>query len=356
MMSGIGLVTSALIWLSSASGALVHSDALDVLAAARPADWLPLSAASLAGTDMAKRTVAGLNSAQADDRARYAFVLAELGRRDHAIKEALARLLNDSSRQVRLHAGVALCRLGDDRGLHAAMAALCSAPVWLRYYAAVGLWAVRTATARSVLETAEIETEPFVEDTIRQALRDWDAPRPWPVVRHTGTAGEEAEDPVEWAIGALIAETDWWWHRGAYDQCIRCNEAIVFLDPSEQEQYTNSAWLLWSTGRHTRAIGTYHRCLVAVPQSSHGPFYLGFYYLQHDDLFAAEKFLRTAVKREPTDHLARRALAHCLEKQGRLSEALAEWDILAEQRPNDGSVLVNIQRVKAAIEQQAEDR
>ncbi len=323
---------------------LTHSPLLYLLAKAQPARWLPLQAAAVHSDEVTAPAVAALKSPSAALRARAAFVLGEAGCSGGV--EALAATLRDPDRTVRLHAGVALCRLCDPRGLPAAVAALHGARPWLRYYALVGLWRLGSEPARRAVEAARSDPDPLVAYAATAAAGTWRGrPTPFRLPQSLPPVPPVGPDVVEWTVNALIAESDWWWHRGKHEQSIRCNEAVVFLAPDAEDMYTNSAWLLWSMGRHAEAIGTYHRCIAANPTSGHGPFYLGFYYMQHGDLVAAEKYLALAVRNAPDDHLARRTYAHCLENQGRLADALAQWEILRRQRPTDGSVLLNIRRL-----------
>jgi tetratricopeptide (TPR) repeat protein len=336
-------------WAFSYAGASVTAD-LDELAATRPADWQPLPVVKYTLYSASAVTRMQLAGADPSTRAQAAFLAGEIG--DTCNIPALQPLLGDPDRFVRIQAGIALCRLRNEAGLSASTAALVGTPPWVRYYAVVGLWQLGTEIALKVLARFRYGQCPLVAEAMSAAIahpRDAVSDNRSPIVAQQAEvpAPRQWADVIEAAALSLLAESDWWWHRGEYDQCVRCNDALLFFDPTFEEVYTNSAWLLWSMGRHTEAIGTYHRCIQRVGGSNHGYFYLGFYYYQHEFMNQAEPYLRRAVEMAPEDHLARRAYAHCLERLGRIPDAIAQWEAILRYRPDDGAALTNLRRLEA---------
>ena len=324
-----------------------HATKLDALAAQRPAKWLPVPVLAARAPWVAEVALGRLASADPALRQQAAFLLGDVGYQ--AGREPLVALLADPVRQVRMHAGIALCRLGDTRGLKTAAAVLGGAREWMKYYATVGLWRLGTREAEQALEDHAYGQPPLVREAIAAALGQ--------PASSIGTGAAPAEEKVkpeaaDWsdvvdaAYSAFVAETDWWWHRGVYDQCVRCNDVLTFFDPQSDNPYADSAWLLWSEGRHTRAIGMYHRCIDKCTVSNQGAFHLGFYYLQHKMPEEAEPYLGLAVKQDPSDDLARRVYAHCLEKLGRLTEAVRQWKIILLHNPSDGAARLNLGRLQ----------
>ncbi|MCX7598044.1 MAG: tetratricopeptide repeat protein [Armatimonadetes bacterium] len=321
------------------------------LADSRPAAWLPLPILVQAGDAFAVSLRPCLTSPSIPARARAAFLMGESAYPKAACW--LKPLQADGSRLVRLMAGISLARLGDETGLPAAAAALTSSRSWQRYYGVLALWTLGGERARRLAEESASGQPAFVAECLRQALHDWPVGaktrfshrRP---VEAPATLAED--DAVLAAVNAFIMESDWWWHRGVYDQVIRANDVVTFLDPTAVEQYTNSAWLLWSMGRTAEAIGEYHRCIRQNPRDPHGYYYLGTYYLQHDQPAAGMPYLQKAVELEPENPLSRRALAHCLEKIGHLDEALAQWETILKLNPTDGAALHNRDRVRKELE------
>lgn len=329
---------------------------VEAVAAARQAAWLPLPILTEAGDALAFSLRPSLASPNIAVRARAAFLMGETGCPQAG--SWLVPLLCDESRLVRLMAGISLARLGDERGLPAAAAALTSSRSWQRYYGLLALWSLGGERARRLAEAHSYGQPPFIAECFRQALHEWPAARQ--SMAASGRSAAEAPatlaeaDALLATVNAFIIEADWWWHRGVYDQVIRANDVVTFLDPTAVEQYTNSAWLLWSMGRAAEAIGEYHRCIRQNPDNPHGYYYLGTYYLQHGQPVQGLPYLQKAVQLEPEDPLSRRALAHCLEKAGRLEDALAQWEAIIKINPTDGAALRNRDRVQKMIAERAQ--
>jgi len=292
-----------------------------------------------------------LESPDAESMARSAFLLGQIAFPDSAV--LLAGRLSDPNRDVRVQSGIALACMGDARGVPACSAALGSGPSWIRYYAVYGLWCANTARARRALQKHAQGRDALVGPAIRQALKaPFAAPPPVPRQRPSAQHAPDMSPDQVWseACDVFITESDWWWHAGNYDQSMRCLEAAVFLDPHYIEGYTSIAWLQWSMGRDPAAIGTLNRAISAAPSDPEAHFGLGFHYFNTKRYASAEKPLRRAVELGG-DHLMRRTYAHCLEKLGKLREALDQWSAILEARPTDAAAQRNFARVKKLIEE-----
>lgn len=279
-------------------------------------------------------TIAASRDEGLTERRRAAFLLGLLGMAEGV--PVLEALLKDTEREVRMQAGVSLGLLGEDSGLPAARVALGYAPVWLRYYAIVSLWRVGSRRAEEALRTARPHLTPFLQECVDQALA-----KPWePVAEGVKVVSDRAHAPVEradlWgqAADALIAESDWWWHKGKYDQCIRCLEASLVFDPQNVEAYSSIGWLQWSMGRHGEAIRTYHRSIAANPQSWDAADELANYYRMQKRYALAEKYYAQAA-RLGSPAVQRRAWGHVLEILGRYDEARAVWQQILQLDAND---------------------
>ena len=321
---------------------------LDEMAARadRPS-WAPLPV-MWGHTEMVPMLVQLVRQGSVQNRIQAAFLLGQIGDRD-AIK-SLLNALDDPCRDVRIQAGIALACLGDERGQHAAWAALIGEPQWIRYYAVLGLSCLNTDRIRQDLKQIQPQQPEFIRTTITAAL---DQPAPVVAVasdRQTLTL-ERAEMDVVWngVIGAFNAETDWWWHHGDYDQCIRSMQVMLLMDPTLTEIYSDIAWLQWSMGDDTAAIGTYHRVITALPNNAWSHHYLGRHYFMTKRCKLAIPYLRKAVDLQP-DIISRRLLAHCLERTGQLEACLGHWQEMYEQSPDDPAVKLNYDRVKKLYE------
>jgi len=291
-----------------------------------------------------------LGGASAQDRIRAAFLLGRIGDRDAT--GPLLSALDDPCRDVRIQAGIALASLGDERGQHAAWAALVGEPQWIRYYAVLALSRLNTDKIRQNLKQIQPQQPEFISRTIQAAL---DQPALVPAVApdRQPVALERDQIAVLWDWGTVVdafnAETDWWWHHGDYDQCIRCMQVMLLMDPTLTETYSNIAWLQWSLGDETSAIGTYHRAISRLPDDPWSHHYLGCHYFITNRYELAIPHLREAVRLRP-DIISRHLLAHCLEHTGQLEACFEHWREMYEQSPDDPAVKFNYERVKKLYE------
>ncbi len=267
--------------------------------------------------------------------------------------------LDDPCRDVRFQAGIALACLGDERGQHAAWAALIGEPQWIRYYAVLGLSRLNTDEIRQNLRQIQPQQPEFISRTIQAAL-DQPAPVLAAAPDRQPVAVSRDEITVLWnaVIEAFNAETDWWWHHGetvissgvaAYDQCIRCMQVMLLMDSTQSDTYSNIAWLQWSLGDETSAIGTYHRAISVLPDDPWSHHYLGCHYFITKRYELAIPYLREAVRLQP-DIISRRMLARGLERTGQLEACLGHWQEMYEQSPDDPAVKFNYERVKKLYE------
>ncbi len=329
----------------------VHAPELEEMARRpdRPA-WAPLPI--LWGhSEMVPLLMGYLQDGDVQNRIRAAFLLGPIG---HATaREALRRAtINDDCRDVRIQAGIALACLGDPRGQKAAAAALIGEPGWIRYYAVLGLSRPNSDLARQTLEQMQPLPPDFVRRTIAAALTE-----PAPVLP-AGPGQERARiepQQLPWLwdeiVEAYSAECDWWWHTGNYDQCVRCMEVILLMNPAMPETYSDIAWLQWSMGYNTEAIGTYHRAIQRLPESARAHHCLGLHYYMLKKYRQAIPYLRQAVKLAP-DIISRHLLAHCLERLGDLQGCFAQWKYMYEQTPQDAAVQLNYRRVQRLLDEQ----
>lgn len=308
--------------------------------------WAPIplirgEAAGAAGVCQA------LESTDADAIARTAFLLGQIEYRDCA--RQLSRLLVHPDRDVRVHAGIALACMGDRRGMATCAAALGDAPTWVKYYAIYGLWRINSRDSRRALYNPT-EKNAFIRRIARLAIETpFTVPPALPRTRlKPGAELPSPEDVWKEASQVYVTEGDWWWHQGDYEQCIRCLEVAVFLDPTYADGYSSIAWLQWSLGRDAQAIGTLYRGVKAVPSDPTPYFELGMHYFRTKRYALALKPLRDSVALGG-DHRSRRTYAHCLERVGKLQEAVEQWEAIVAADPSDGAAKQNLERLRAAL-------
>ncbi len=296
----------------------------------------------LAGHTYAVPTLtAGLGSDDADVRARCCFLLGQIASRDS--KGALLDALSDPDRTVRMFAGIALARMGDYAGCHAARASYDGTRWWIRYWAIDAL-----ARLNQVPDVALSDPDPLVRALAGDArMGAWG-----PVSAQTEYAGP-TDAPLGELMDAftnyLIGETDWWWHAGQYEQVLRGQETIVWLDPTWLDGLTNAGYLYWSLERDGEALATYRRAVAMHPDRWESHFELGFFYFNAQKRYAdaVPEFARARELGCPP--VQARMHAHALEDAGRNAEALEVWRELLANSPDDGVVRGNLQRLEAEM-------
>jgi len=297
--------------------------------------------------ELAPLLTTGLVAPDSAVRARSAFLLGQIGSRRSAT--AIAPLLCDPSRAVRYQAGIALCNLRDARGLAAAGAALASAAEWIRYYAVHALAGLASEDARRALASQRRGQPQLISEQVDEALKAW----PWPSVppeKATRALGpyQNLSDLFIDAGGIFVVESDGYWHRGVYPQCVRCNETTTFLDPAYVDMYSNSAWLLWSMGQHDRSLSVLWQGVNANLRSWEAWYNLGYQHvLMHEYPRAVRPLKRSVELGAPAVNYHQ--YCHALEKAGHPDLALKEWQTLLKAFPGDGVALRQIDRLERVL-------
>jgi hypothetical protein len=297
--------------------------------------------------ELVPQVLGGSTDSDSAARARSAFLLGQIGSR--RCTRALLPMLDDPSRAVRYQAGIALCALGDERGLAAAGAALASAAEWIRYYAVSAIAGLATERARQTLRSLRPDQPPLITEHLDEALKQW----PWPsapplrAAQPMGPYGT-LEDLMVDAGGVFVVESDVYWHKGQYPQCVRCNETVTFLDPAYVEMYGNSAWLLWSMGLNRRALAVVWQGVQANQHSWSAWFNLGYQCMLMHDYTKAARFLKRSVELG-APAVNYRQYCHALEKSGRPDLALKEWQGLLETHPDDPIAPRQISRLQRVL-------
>jgi tetratricopeptide (TPR) repeat protein len=264
--------------------------------------------------------------------------------------EHIAPLLADPDRTVRVSSGLALGFLGDARGIHVCDAVLKADPDWMRCYAVYALWYMNTARARLVLDRNGSRQSAFVRGIIRSARN---TPFKEPEKERQMLSADAPKLGDVWAgmYEHFIMESDDWFHRGDYDQAIRCQEAALFIDPAYAEAYSLISWLQWSMGDDAAAIKTLNRGVKAIPDCPDTWGALGQHYWMTKRYELALEPLRKAIELGG-DHTIRRPYAYCLEKTGQLEKCLAQWEVLVKECPDDPAAPLNAERIRKKVAEQ----
>jgi tetratricopeptide (TPR) repeat protein len=348
---------------------------------------LPAQVPTLRGnTDWIPLLTAGLRHHSSAVRARSAFVLGLVG--DETAAEALSACLKDPVRDVRVHAGIALGLLGDARGLATCRAAVEDAEEWVRYYAVQALGRIAflnssqvvvpgdkktrcaksefgrnpTAVAFAALKRcSESSDSPYIREAARLASERFrlkatalqpDRNRPTGGDHSPNRQGDLSADTLDAVFGSasdvLWLLADFPWHEGLYDDAIRLSQAVTFLDPRFTDAYEVAAWLLWSSDRPEEAMRWRIKGLRANPDVYDLYFDIGFWYFGQKDYAQAIRYLSKAATFECPETV-RHSLAHALERGGRPHDALAVWEGILRENPDNAVARQNAERIRSRL-------
>ena len=148
----------------------------------------------------------------------------------------------------------------------------------------------------------------------------------------------EAEQVVtetrDFVTDLLWENTEQYWHRGEWDECIRLCRQIVQIDPHFTEAYTSAAYLLWSSDRDDEALALYEAGIAANPDD-YGIYHdLGMYHMHAKEWDKAAEQFRNAVEKGAPMYF-QHMLPNALERGGHKQEALEEWRAIVERFPED---------------------
>jgi len=151
----------------------------------------------------------------------------------------------------------------------------------------------------------------------------------------------------------LWLNTDPYWHKGEWDECLRLARQVIELDPHFVEAYTGAAWMLWSMDRDEEAIALYRAGIAANPDDYRIPHEFGLYYVyrEHWDK-AAEQFRKSVALGAPMHR--QHMLPNALYRAGRKQEALAEWRAILERFPEDAIARRRIEALEKELAQKGD--
>ncbi len=251
---------------------------------------------------------------------------------------------------MRRRAGLALCYLGDERGKDEADGVFRNGEVWERYLALIGMWRLYAPEGRALLEAQLPERDPFLRTLIPLALQTapWRPLPPYPSrAELTPTAASGAALWEQIADGLTLG-SDYWWHRGEYDQCCVLLETSLFFSPQRVEVYDDAAWLQWSLGRKERAVKILEAGIAANSDSWLAHFNLGFHYFNTKRYASALPYLQYAAHHTETWWVPLHIYAHDLEALNRRDEARQVWEEAVRRFPQDVTARRNLERLQVA--------
>jgi tetratricopeptide (TPR) repeat protein len=166
-------------------------------------------------------------------------------------------------------------------------------------------------------------------------------------------ADHATAEPVkdESVLDYLFRKSDEAFHHGEYERVLGLQRAILALDPGDVDTYGTSAWLLWSMGRGEEALRFLDRGLKTNPNNWEMWDEAGIHYdLQHlfKEAQAAYTHALQLIPKEENSQMVRRRLAHAAEKTKDWPTALATWQALVQDFPNEPINRNNLARVEKA--------
>jgi len=164
-----------------------------------------------------------------------------------------------------------------------------------------------------------------------------------PLTAEEARAASDRAVQLLWTVNQSFS--DEYFHSGDWEKAVAALDRLIALRPDEVEPYANAAWLLWSTDKVDRAMEYYTRMLVNNPTDPEGYFTIGnYYYFTRRDYAAALPYLEKAVGfglKSPERHL----YGHCLERLGHTAEALAFWQKLLADDPQNAVAMRQIEKL-----------
>ena len=177
------------------------------------------------------------------------------------------------------------------------------------------------------------------------------APKPLPAAE----AEQRVAESRDFLTDMLWMKTEDYWHVGKWDEAIRLCRQIVQVDPHFVEAYTGAAYLLYSMDKDDAAIELFRAGMAANPRNYDLPHEFGMYYnYRHKWDLAAEQFEKAVALGAP--RAMQHMLPNVLERAGRLEEALAQWQRILKQYPDDPIAKRRIEQLKARIGKGAHQR
>ncbi|MFB3879972.1 MAG: tetratricopeptide repeat protein [Armatimonadota bacterium] len=161
-----------------------------------------------------------------------------------------------------------------------------------------------------------------------------------------GEAERRVADSRDFLTDMLWTKTEDYWHVGRWDEAIRLCRQIVQVDPHFVEAYTGAAYLLYSTDKDREAVELFRAGIAANPRNYDLPHEFGMYYMyRHKWDLAVEQFRKATELGAP--RTMQHMLPNALERGGRLEEALAQWQRILKEYPDDAIAKRKIEQLKA---------
>jgi tetratricopeptide (TPR) repeat protein len=155
-----------------------------------------------------------------------------------------------------------------------------------------------------------------------------------------------AEDCAEQVFRLNQSVADHYFHDGGFLQAVDVLERNFLLDPRDVETYASAAWLAWSGKDTDRAMRIYERMISANPDRATAYFEVGVFYMRTKRDAEAARWFADAVQRglpSPQRHL----YGHTLVRLGRTADAIAFWEMVLKENPNEAVAKRELEKLRA---------
>ena len=144
----------------------------------------------------------------------------------------------------------------------------------------------------------------------------------------------------------LWEKSDGFFHVGDYERSVATLRLITDLDPTDLQAYSVGAWLIDSRERPSEAEAFLKLGLSRNPNHYEMYSELGDFYFNKQNYAAAVGYFESALKFKDCPIVLWHMLAHAYERSGSLQKSIETWEHALTLEPGDGTVLVNLKRVK----------
>lgn len=157
-----------------------------------------------------------------------------------------------------------------------------------------------------------------------------------------------ADELTDLVINGLITQSDRFWHQGDYRSASKLNLMGSYLDPTYEDGYDSSAWLVWSLGYDARAIRIYEAGIKANPNSPVLRSALGQHYVRTNRPGKALEAFFDSLRLSETAE-TRLAIGHCYKKLGYPYLALRQYDKAVEVSPDNAVAARNARTMRERL-------
>jgi tetratricopeptide (TPR) repeat protein len=147
-------------------------------------------------------------------------------------------------------------------------------------------------------------------------------------------------------LNGLWDQADRYWHDGDYNRIVSVSRVVVEIDPSFNEAYADSAYLLWSMGDVPAADNFLEYGIQRTGYKGGLYFEFGRHLYTTKRYAEAAKYLEKAVAQPKPSPLWYATLGHSYRQLKRYGDSVRVWQIVVDKYPDYSAGPPNLARVK----------